>query len=225
MKIERRQSQSRSIGKPKVDFSQRLSSRIDWISCGTKKGEKTKEVACNFYRRALWIGRKVGKSKFRKSEKKDLFWFSSPMVLLLPGPAAPTAKNLIRCHNYIQWCSTTWFSHPRLHPSDSSPWISGKFDRFFSKSALKFIPRTFLLDDQRRNHLCKHYRDTRSMANIHKSKALCISRGAISADSHEAYKRANTLSRHVSKVVANRVKQRWNVRIISEATHYCSQFN
>lgn len=58
--------------------------------------------------------------------KKDLdSRLSSPGWLPLYPNQPPTAKNLIRCHNYIQWCSTlAWFSSfiPLLI-LHLSPWI------------------------------------------------------------------------------------------------------
>lgn len=111
---------------PKVDFSRRLvgdivivaaamptyGSRLNQSRC--KKGEngtKQRKVAWNLYRRgtASTGQRASPESRARVASRKKrprLQALESWMAAARCPNQPPTAKNLIRCHNYIQWCST-----------------------------------------------------------------------------------------------------------------------
>lgn len=124
---------------PKVDFSRRLvgdivivaaamptyGSRLNQSRC--KKGEngtkqrKSLGISIGEERRAPGNGR-APESRARVASRKKrprLQALESWMAAARCPNQPPTAKNLIRCHNYIQWCSTppdspSLFSYPIL---------------------------------------------------------------------------------------------------------------
>lgn len=161
MKIERTFCQVRPTTlhrdevEPKVDFSRRLvgdivivaaamptyGSRLNQSRC--KKGEngtkqrKSLGISIGEERRAPGNGRAQSLEPEWPHGKKDLdSRLSSPGWLPLCPDQPPTAKNLIRCHNYIQWCST---------PPDSPSLFSYRSFSFLVQFGLHFLENCALV--------------------------------------------------------------------------------
>lgn len=113
-------------------------------SVAAQKGrerDKTKEVAWNLYRRGT---ASIGWAQSPEPEwlhgKKDLdSRLSSSGWLPLCPNQPPTAKNLIRCHNYIQWCSTPPPDSPSSFPCWSFSLLIEFWLHFLKNCALVYV--------------------------------------------------------------------------------------
>ena len=83
---------------------------VDWISRGAKRERIGQNKGSRLESLSARNGEHRGTSEPRVQSQSGLTEkkTSTPgsRVLVAAQPEPPTAKNLIRCHNYIQWCST-----------------------------------------------------------------------------------------------------------------------
>lgn len=145
---------------------------------GGERGQNKGRTLWNLYRAS---GRRASRSPEPEwpHGKKDHGspGLSSPGWLCSPAASdqPPTAKNLIRCHNYIQWCSAACSPVSPLVGLSPCPMNSDR--RSLSRSACKVCSEDSPYSPSpitQRNRLCKHCRDTREArpAKIREPKAI-----------------------------------------------------